>query len=421
MITYLKLYNNNPSLETLAQFADFYKIQFTSNYKIENFFEKNRDDIFSQLNSEQKQELAAELSKPVSELTSADIKIDTKLPCPCYLYIQEKYVSYSLIAKNTNFQVPTTSAIAFEDEQIKSVFQDEGVSVNNSKRIYPGCRVLGWFKTMHFNDDNVKKNTDLDDIYNLKQSFLDLSKYVVSLNTNVGASGGNFTISFPHIPLFSKMGLLPLDYSQQEHIQGNAFLVNSDAQNNIIPGNIKSSVNTFDYFNWLIQSNDLLFISFDDMKGLVDENLAGHKFDMIGLIDSVSISKNPQGNLSVDVSGRDLMKVITDDSSIFFYQGTSAGNYDILKSYDNTETVLRGGDLYGMIFKGGTKNINDNTLRQLNGNINIFACEPNDFSIDFVIKTVMSHLANMSVVPDDLFVSWANKRTTFSALKPKKV
>lgn len=422
-MTYLKLYNNNPTLETLAQFADFYKIQFTEKYKIENFFELNRNDIFSQFSVEQKQEIAKKLSKPISKLTAADINVNTKLPCPCYLYIQEKYISYSLISKHTNFQVPTTSTIAFEDAQIKSIFQDKGTSVADSNRISPGCRVIGWFKTMYFSNENIKKNTDLDDIYNLKQSFLDLSKYVVSLNTSVGGSGGNFTISFPHIPLYSMLlnNLNELDYSQESHKIGNVLSINSQSQNQIIPGNIKSSVNIFDYFNWLIQSNDLLFISFDDMKGLIDENLSGHKFDMIGLVDSVSLSKNPQGGLTVDVSGRDLMKVITDDSSIFYYQGVSAGNSDILKSFDNTETVLKGGDSNSLIFEGGKQNLHGNGIRQLNGNINIFACEPNDFSIDFIIKTVMSHLANMSIVPDDLFVSWANKRTTISALKPKNI
>lgn len=418
MNTYLKLYNNNSSLELLSQFAEFYKIRFTSEFTLQKFFEINRDSIFSQIDTEQKQELAIELNKPAEELTSADINLETKLPCPCYLFIQEKYVSYSLIAKNTNFQLSTDSAIAFEDEYIKSIFQDKGATVRNYTRTNPGCRVLGWFKTMWFSKE--KDNTDLDDIYNLKQSFLDLSKYVVSLNTNVGASGGNFTISFPHIPLYSHTALKG-DYSSEEYDMGNTHNISSSSNRNIIPDNVRSSVNIFDYFNWLIQANDLLFISFDDMKGLVDENLSGHQFDLIGLVDSVSLSKNPQGSLSVNVSGRDLMKVITDDSSIFYYQGVSAGNYDILKSYDNTETVLRGGDLDGMIFNGGTKDINNNTLRQLNGNINIFACEPNDFSIDFIIKTVMSHLANMSVVPDDLFVSWANRRTTISALKPKNV
>lgn len=419
MISYLKLFNNNPALETLSQFADFYKIRFSNKYKLENFFELNRYDIFSQYSGEQKQNLALSLDKSISELTSEDIKIDMKLPCPCYLFIEEKYISYSLIAKNTNFQVPSVSAIAFENEEIKKILQNEGVEIGLTKRMNPGCRVIGWFKTMHFSYKDVKKNTDLDDIYNLKQTFLDLSKYVVSLNTSVNQSGGSFTISFPHIPLYSINNIFSNNYSKQESEMGNVG--NIKAPKNLVSGSIKSSVNTFDYFNWLMQANDLLFISFDDTKGLVNENIAGHTFDMIGLIDSVSLSKNPQGGLTVDVSGRDLMKIITEDSSIFYYQGVSAGNADILKSYDNIEAASNKGDLSGILFNGSSKHPKKNILRQLTGSINIFACEPNDFSIDFVIKTVMSHLANMSVVPDDLFVSWGDRRTTVSVLTPQKV
>lgn len=129
MLTYLKLYNNNESLETLSEFSDFYNISFTEDYKLEDFFEQNRDEIFSQLNNSRKQEIAAKLSKSVSELTSKDIDLDIKLPIPCYLFIPDKYVTYSLTVKHTNFQVPTTNAIAFEDEQIKSIFQDQGISI----------------------------------------------------------------------------------------------------------------------------------------------------------------------------------------------------------------------------------------------------------------------------------------------------
>lgn len=417
MITYLKLFNNNPALETLSQFADFYKIRFNKKFKLKDFFELNRYDIFSQYSKEQEQSLAEELGKSVSELSSEDIKVDMKLPCPCYLFIESKYISYSLIAKNTNFQVPSVSTIAFENEQIKNILQNDEIEIE-TKRKKPGCRVIGWFKTMYFLNKNIKKNTDLDDIYNMKQTFLDLSNYVISLNTNVSQSGGNFTISFPHIPLYSANTIISNNYSETDASMGNTSLIKSVKQ--IIPGNVRSSVNKFDYFNWLMQSNDLLFISFDDTKGLVNENLAGHTFDMIGLIDSVSLSKNPQGGLNVDVSGRDLMKIITDDSSIFYYQGVSAGDADVLKSYDNVETASDKGDLSGILFNGGKKHPSGNILRQLTGSINIFACEPNDFSIDFIIKTVMSHLANMSVVPDDLFVSWGDKRTKVSTLKPQK-
>jgi hypothetical protein len=174
-----------------------------------------------------------------------------------------------------------------------------------------------------------------------------------------------------------------------------------------------------------MQSNDLIFISFNGMDELTDDNLANKNYDMIGLIDSVSLSKDSNGNMRVDVSGRDLMKVITEDSSIFFYQSVANGDSNVFKrmskGFDNTETCLQGGDVDSLFTYNGAKLSANGTTRQLNGAINVFACEPNDLSIDFVIKTVVSHLANMNIVPDDLFVSWGNKRTRFSTLKPKKV
>ena len=49
MYTYLKLYNSNSSLELLSQFAEFYKIRFTSEFTLQKFFEINRDSIFNQI------------------------------------------------------------------------------------------------------------------------------------------------------------------------------------------------------------------------------------------------------------------------------------------------------------------------------------------------------------------------------------
>lgn len=419
MITYLKLYNNNPELQTLEQFANFFKIKFTSEFTLDDFFNENKETIFNHLSNEQLQEIAKQKSKTIKELTVEDIDKNVTLPSPGYLFIQEKYVSYSLIAKNTNFQISKVDTIAFQDAQIQSVLNDDGNLKYGIKRLQPKCRVIGWFKSIYFDKKSNEQNSNLDDIYNLKQSFIDLSKYVISLSTNVGRGGGTFQISFPHIPLYNKESNYSMNNTLNE--QGNSYAINKSKQVDKDVDNIKASLHSFDYFDWLIQANDLVFISFDGMDDLKDDNLSGNNFDMIGLIDSVSISKNANGQINVDISGRDLMKLLTDDSSIFFYQGVSAGDDKVFKGFDNTETVLHGGDKDSlMIYKGATMSANG-TMRQLNGNINIFACEPNDFSIDFVLKTVVSHLANMTVVPDDLFISWGDKRTTFSMLQTKNV
>lgn len=417
----LKLFCNNNSLKDLKSFGEFYKIRFTKNFTLNSFFEFNRKTIFDQLPSSQLQNLAKNKNKKVSELSPLDIDKNITLPCPCYLQIEEQYVDYSLIAKNTNFQQSEVSVIAFEDKNIREILDESTTKIGtHAKTMVPGCRVIGWFKSMYFAD---KKNTSngVDNIYDNSQNFFDLSKFVISMNTTVNESGGNFSISFPHIPVYVGLNGNMTTHVMYQNGINEAGIDKKQTdnykyidENNKVNDVSKSTNLSFDYFEWLIQPNDLLFISFDDMKDLTDDNLAGHAFDMIALVDSVSVSRNANSVISVDVTGRDLMKLITDDSSIFFPLGVSSGSNNI---FQNTETVNKGGDLSSVYRYNGAES--KNAMRQINGMLNIFACEPNDFSIDFVLKTVVSHLANMQIVPSNLFTSWGDKRTTFSTLKPK--
>lgn len=421
----LKLFCNNKSLDSLKKFSEFYKIRFTKDFTIENFFEANRKILFDQLSSAELQALAKTKGKKVKNLTPSDIDKDIKLPCPSYLQIGEEHIDYSLIAKNTNFQASEVSAIAFEDKNIRKILNDFTEKTGaNTKTMVPGCRVIGWFKSMYFSD---KKNisSKVDNIYDNSQNFFDLSKFVVSLNTTVNENGGNFSLSLPHIPVYT--GIDTTKISRMAYLNGiNEGGIGKeqisnyqyfDERGNI--GNVsKSPAYSFDYFEWMIQPDDLLFIAFDEIKDLSDDNLADHTFDMIALIDNVAVSRGSNGTATVDVSGRDLMKLITDDSSIFFPLGVSGSSSNNI--FQNTETVNRGGDLSALHRVNG-RDTRNTAIRQLEGTINIFACEPNDFSIDFILKTVVSHLANMQIVPHNLFTSWGDKRTTFSSLKPKNI
>ena len=431
----LKLFCNNPNLTSLRAFADYYKLRVVdkkdkngNGFTVDEFFEYNRDTIFNQLDTAFLQQLAKQKKKKLTDLTSKDINKDITLPCPSYLYIDQKYVNYSAVVKNTNFQVQEVDTIAFEDEQIRSILDDETTQFKTYaiKRSVPGCRVIGFFKSLYYSGKkNDGKGHGVDNIYDSTQNFVDISKFVITLNTSVGANGGQFAISLPHIPVYATQAARNVDYLTDilanginynefvDKTQGEAFKVGKNGEQT----SIRAETNAVDYFEWLIQPNDLLFISFNDTDELTDDNLAGHVFDMICLVDNVSVTRNAQATVSVDISGRDLMKLLTDDSSIFYPAGVSNGNKCV---FDNTETVLRGGDKDSII-RGVKANERqgDGATRQITGFLNIFASEPNDFSIDFVLKTVVSHLANFQIVPDDLFINWGDRRTTFSMLKPK--
>jgi hypothetical protein len=183
---------------------------------------------------------------------------------------------------------------------------------------------------------------------------------------------------------------------------------------------VKSSIDSTDYFNWLISPNDLMFISFDkiDKSRINDSDMAMNTFDMIGLVDNVSVSRDPSGNITVRVSGRDLMKLINDDSSLFFPQSVANGDGNI---FENTESSnSEKGDM-GVVKSSDGRVLNNRQRMPVSGNIQLFTMEaPNGYTIDFVLKAVVSQLANMSIAPDELFNLWpADRRTKFNELSPK--
>ena len=94
------------------------------------------------------------------------------------------------------------------------------------------------------------------------------------------------------------------------------------------------------YFNWLISSNDLLFISFEKLEmekkrdwwAFGDEDqfslesiISSGVYDMIGLVDDVKVTTNSQNSEAwVEITGRDLMKILIEDGSFFFNPSTTS-------------------------------------------------------------------------------------------------
>lgn len=420
-----KLFHNNPNFETLQQYAVGYKIRLDSSFSLEDFFEYNKDIIFNQLSHNQLLELSKSKMKNVKDLSSDDIDKNIILPCPCYLFIDDKYITNSLVTKNTNFQIQETDFIAFADEQIRKITSEmkyfsakEGFEKLDIQKTKPGCRVIGWFKSLYYS--GKKSVGEMNNIYNSSSNFIDITPFITQMNINVSQQGGSFSLTLPHIPVYTSNLSDDNVIAFHQSINSDNFVSKEQMMNFFIANKkevtVKSSFSSLDYFEWLIQHNDLLFISFDDIDDLTDDNLCGKNFDMIALVDNVSVNKNAQSaSISVSVSGRDLMKLITDDASIFFPAGVAASDGRI---FDNTETTIKGGDIESVMRYKGVEN-QDGSPRQLTHMLDVFATEPNDFSIDFVIKTVISHLANIQITPDDLFVCWGDKRTKFSDLKSK--
>ena len=131
------------------------------------------------------------------------------------------------------------------------------------------------------------------------------------------------------------------------------------------------------YFNWLIQSNDLIFISFEELE--MEQNTGSRVFDMIGLVESVTVSQDANGGGRVVVSGKDLMKLITDDNSLFF---NTSSAWSESRIFSNSESLGKQGDIRDADIKGGMQQGPENRLRRISNQIDVFAA-PFNRTINF--------------------------------------
>lgn len=408
---YLTLYHHDSKAKTLADFMESNNI-YTSVISVNDLFNYNRKLIFSQMSLNQQAQYAKSLNQKT--ITQNDLKSDMVLPCPCVLKIEAELVTYELAISQTNFQVNLEDSYAFANKYIQSIIQNEGYIIDRStKKMAPNCSVYGWFKSLYY-AGNLENTNDFYRSDNNK--FIDISKFVISLTTNVSSSGGVFSITLPIIN--SIQDLINVETKIQENNKRLSYIDRVAAKKDLFDfensffhkgGMISMEHN---YFNWLIQSNDLLFLSFE---GLEMEKKSGSKvFDMIGLVENVSVMQNANAQGNVTITGKDLMKLITDDSSLFFNTSTVWGDSQI---FVNTESMGKQGDIRDADMKGGTYNNPINRLRRSSNQIDIFV-SPINRPLDFILKGVISQLANIEVVPDYVFEDWGDRRTRWAELYP---
>lgn len=430
MVETFKLYHNNPNVKTLEEFCKISGVHFDNKYKLKDFFEDNRQNILNQMDNFQKVKYITDngLNKKVVDLKASDLKIDMTLPCPLTLVILKRLVTYTIAEKQQTIQEPVFDTVALQDAQIRSSCLDDNIRFSLApfiRKERTACSVVGFFKTMYYNKQD-SSNKDLgkaDGIYQMSSNFINISDYIFQLNTSVGQQGGSFSFSLPHVPFYrrdeenlhldSSFAMKETDNVLNRYINGDYMTLDDFNETPVV----KSELSSMNYFSWLISKNDLIFISFNkvDPSALEDDNIAGNSFDMIGLVDNVSLSKDSQGNITVNVSGKDLMKLLSDDSSIYFPNATTVnqGNF-----FDNVEGALRSGDAAGVdTANGKTKN---NPMRMPStGSIKPFNEECNGFTIDYIIKVVIKELTNTQICPSEIFSSWKERRTKFVNLTPK--
>ena len=435
---YIWLYHRNKQVKTIN---DFMEKEFIYGVTPEELFELNRDVIFQQMTDADKKTEEATLGKyPES---GADLKVDSRLPCPCKLKINPSKVTAEIAINQTNAQVDTSDFYAFADEKIQDILQDEGYKIDNTTKRNIDCQVFGWFKSLYaVGLSSVKKQrTRMGKSY--WSEYADLSRHVISLATTVTVNGGSFVI---RLPIISARSAGVTEFSTDEKIndgeqdwvgqsgrgQKNNALYNFGALRGEYFAKSSFEDVAANYFNWLISSNDLLFISFEKLEmelkrhkyALGDEDqfdietdIASGIYDMIGLVDDVTVvSDSTNSTAYVEISGRDLMKLLIEDGSFFFNPSTTS---DPSAVFMNEQSYAKQGDIKEADVLHNTYNNPINRLRRVTGEIDIFANRIN-MDIGYILKGVMSQLANVEVVPSYVFDSWGDERTKYIELEPTK-
>lgn len=444
---YILLYNRGKRMTI----SDYMERNYIYGVSPQELFDLNKDLIWQQYT-----ELDKEIEKAGSSKwpeSADDLSLNSCLPSPCVLRINPSKVTAELAIAQTNAQVNTEDFYAFAADKIQDIYQDEGYRVADSSKRSPDCSVMGWFKSLYYVslDAQGKKTITME-----RQDFTefaDLSRHIISLATSVTSNGGSFTMRLPIISARSE-GVTVIteilkgkngerEYGDMAGQRGNAS--KNDVSYEYGERGEYYAKSSFDdieanYFNWLISSNDILFISFEklDMELVKDfykdvernsyqngdtdnfkvsTKLANGVYDMIGLVDEVKVVTNSQSSEAyVEITGRDLMKLLIEDGSFFFNPSTTSDPSGV---FANEQSYGKQGDIREADVMNNTYNNPINRLRRVTGEIDIFANRIN-MDISYILKGVISQLANVEVVPGYVFETWGEDRTKYIELEPEK-
>lgn len=304
----------------------------------------------------------------------------TMLKSGCTLIIPKDKVNKDIVAiTGVNQFVKQDEVKTFLADELVRLLKDpkykpsENLSISGDslKEEYPTISVWMWMRSMN--------------------RIMDVSKFVENLSISVTKSGGSFNITFAAIEDIGD----DITSTDIDRIVFESNLYNNQDSKN----------RTEFFFHSKVNCNDVVWIKLEELE-IRNENrnnsefivpftdIPGQVYDMIGLVDSTRISYANQGvDINIEVSGRDLIKLFTDDADYFFPllfvqnetefysnpSGSPYGNNILNRNYIKED--------YQYIFAKVNRSLKEN------------------------IQFILNHLGNLSVVPEWLFYSYGDRIT----------
>ena len=432
MKKYLNILVDDDSIVTLKDLFDYYKIK---NISQSDFLEynpdgtlKNKERIFNSYSNQQKYSFAISSSNQMSET-------NCKIVSPVLLFLPVDHIEEK-IKKESNF-VNHKDYNAFLSDEMLNIVENPEFRTSEFLKTFPRIHVWLWCKALSKSDERIEGG------------LIDITPFVNNLTTHVGDTGGNFSISLDEMICEWNYSLNHWDVksnslrgSDTSNIVSKGLVFNPSQQSAFISVNDKAPAkigqsngvinrrNSF-FLNTVVSSNDIVFISFDRLSfneettkanfdgpyrvNLNKQDIPNNVFDMIGLVDVCDKSYQAGSvDVSISISGRDLMKLLIDDGTFWFYNSYSNPNDGgVFNNISDSKT----GDGVNARTEEGTVPDERVTNRMFaTAWIEAFAI-PDPKKIIDVLEIMIATLSNIRVCDDDLFSSYGDRRTKYRTLK----
>lgn len=390
---------------------DFVKSQKIIGIEAKDVFDDNRDYIFQQMSVADLE--AYKNEKGSVPKSGSDLDMSMTLPLPCKIKVCPYNITAETMVNNTNWHTPNNDFYAFASEEIEKIFESPVYSSLIDKS---NCdvEVIGWFKQTNLFGERKKRMNDV------RGEWFDLSPYVISLNASVNANGGSFSVRLPIIGMVGSVdGFAELpDFGGRMKVHEPVSTLWKFGEKNFYAKKSLETAQLGNLFSSLISYNDLIFLSFsknEDIKDVtpLEKRVAENSWDVIGLVDDVRVNLNGGAASGyVEITGRDLMKLLIEDGSYFFNPSSSYSSESIYAN--EAEASVNGGvyrsrgDIADVTDLGGDGRGLVKRLRNMSNEIDIFAYRPMR-EIVYILKGVVSQLSNIEVVPGEIFDFWENR------------
>ena len=380
----LPVYYNSPELKTLGDFLSNEGISPAFGYKEDpNGFLFIIDD--AGISNYEKIKRAyrddEELLKKAENFFSTGAFNQIPLVPPIVFSIDPYFAKTDLYATQGLLVQQTENVNFFISEVLKQITLKRTLELSNINKskggvkiTFPRLTVLIWCRGVN------------------NGSLFNLSKFIDNINLSNGENGGAFNFSIAPIK-----GVFGGFWKPKQ-----SAIKQSETEYRAIVGFEDKEMKTKDMlFHNLIQQNDLIFISFDDLPfqnfktnfTVPYSEVQNKVWDCVGLVDknTISISKENRNEININISGRDLTKLIIEDGSYFW-----------ATEFGLDGTIRFAGNRDNKIFR--RVNVGPNSI-------------PSYFNvankgIENSLRFVLSQLANTGVVPNSIFSSYGDRRST---------